>query len=534
VSRWLRCLHDPAWRGRRLEAVVVGLFTAAFFGATCSLAALKPFSFDELDTYNIARMPTAIGVWRAWLEAGDAMPPVVHMATHLVGSLLGFSHMTTRLPAMLGFWLMSLCLFVFLRRRVCLALAAVGMLLPMTVTLAYSYAYEARGYGIALGLCGAAVVCWDLADETRWRRAVLLGLPVCLVAAAATHLYAALLVLPLALAELGRSLERRRLDWWTWAALASVALVILPTNPLVSHIRSNPQLVRYAAGPRVSLSALMQVWGQFLSVAVVYLGLLAVVSLGGGRRTRREDPRPPARERRAPLADWLLVIGLMALPAVGWLLANLVTGLLLFRYVLPAVIGFALAVPLLCRMVVEHRAELAVVAAGWVAVTAVGSVLDTRHSMRTTGLTTQHIRDGRGCFALLNVWSRLSREDSSIVVSDFNIYHQLHHYAPEPLRKRLVFLVDREFGGLIEPYMPFYARVFGARMERFEEFVRSARAFYLYDCGGAGRLPLPAMLLHAGASLHDSGLGESAGVPSRRDLYRVSLAGDAMAGGPSR
>ena len=513
---------------------MVGLFTTAYFGATCSLGLLKPFSFDELITYNIARLPTATGVWRAWLEAGDAMPPVVHIATHLVGSLLGFSHITTRLPAMLGFWFMCVSIFVFLNRRVGPALAAVGMLLPMTVPLAYSYAYEARGYGMALGLCGAAVVCWDLAEATRWRRAALLGLPICLAAAVATHLYAVLLVFPLALAEVGRSLERRRLDWWVWGGLASVALVILPINPLVSHIRSNPQLLRYAAGPKVSLSALMQVWGQFLSVAVMYLGLLAVVCLGRDRGTRAEGPELPVRERRPPLADWALVIGLMVLPAIGWLLANLVTGLLLFRYVLPAVIGFALVVALLCRVAFEHRPELALLAAGWVAVTAAGGALEARHVMRTTGLTTQHIRDGRGCFALLNVWSRLPRDDSPIVVSDFNVYHQIHHYAPEPLRKRLVFLVDREFGGLIQPYMSFYARVFGERMEAFEEFLRSARSFYLYDCGTAGRLPLPAMLFRAGASLRDSGLGESSNVLPQRDLYRVSLTGDAAAGVPLR
>jgi hypothetical protein len=80
---------------------------------------------------------------------------------------------------------MCVSIFVFLNRRVGPALAAVGMLLPMTVPLAYSYAYEARGYGMALGLCGAAVVCWDLADATRWRRAALLGLPICLAAAVA-------------------------------------------------------------------------------------------------------------------------------------------------------------------------------------------------------------------------------------------------------------------------------------------------------------------------------------------------------------
>jgi hypothetical protein len=514
-------------------ATLLGALTLGYLALTCSLAALKAFSFDELTTYNIARLPTAGAVWRGWVESGDGAPPVVHLATHLVGSALGFSHLTARLPAIVGFWVMCLGIFVFLRRRTDPFLAVTGMLMPATAPLAYSYAYEARSYGIVLGFAGAALVCWDGAREPRWRGVALVSLPVCLAAAVATHVYAVLMVVPLALAELARSFADRRADWWVWLGLAAPALVLWPTNPLFAHLRTSAELTRYALGPGVNLSALMQLWGQFLSVPVVYLGLLALVCLGRGL-ARGDAPGEPPQTARSTLADWVIATGLVALPAIGFLVANVLTGLLLFRYVLPAIIGFALLVPLLCRVALNRRVELALLAAGWVAVTAAGSTLGTRHAMRTTALTTQHVRDGRGCFALLNLWSGLPRDGSPIVVSDFSVYHQLHHYAPEPLRKRLVFLVDRQFGGLIEPYMPFYARVFGARMERFEEFVRSARSFYLYDCGSAGRLPLPAMLLRAGASLDDSGLGESADLLSRRDLYRVSLARDAAAGAPLR
>lgn len=160
----------------------MGLFTLAYFVASCDLASLKPFWFDELTTYNIARSPTAGDVWRAWLEPGDAVPPLVHLATHFIGSAVGFSHVTARLPDMLGFWLMCMCVFIFLRRRVCPLLALVGMLLPLTVPAAYAYAYESRGYGMVAGFSGAAVLCWDLVYDTRWRRVALLGPPVHFVA----------------------------------------------------------------------------------------------------------------------------------------------------------------------------------------------------------------------------------------------------------------------------------------------------------------------------------------------------------------
>src|SRR5262249_22574769 len=152
--------------------------------------------------------------------------------------------------------------------------------------LAYSYAYEARGYGMVLGFAGAAVVCWDLARSPRWRPVALLGLPVCLALAVATHFYAVLLVVPLALAELARSLKRRRTDWWVWLGLVSVALVISPTNPLVAHVRRSPEFARYAVGPRVGLSTLMQLWGDLFPVAVGSFGLLVLVCLGLSRPSR--------------------------------------------------------------------------------------------------------------------------------------------------------------------------------------------------------------------------------------------------------
>lgn len=522
LSRWLRRTHRGLTARRTLAPVVVGLFTVTYFAATGSLAAMKPFSFEELTTYNIARVPTTGGVWTAWLEADDGMPPVVHFATHLTGYVLGFSHLTARLPAMVGFWVMCLCIFIFLGRRVDPLLALVGMLLPVTVPPAYSYAYYARGYGLVLGLCGAAVVCWDLARDTRWRRLALIGLPLFLAGAVATHAYAILVVVPLALAELTRTLARRRADWWVWAGLMAGALVILPVNPVIPQIRRTPELARYSGGPRVSVFALLQLWGEFLSISATYLGLLVLVCLWRVRSSPADRPTSaPIREALRP-ADWVLVIGLMALPAIGWVFANLVTRLLAFRYVIAAVIGFSLGVPLLCRAAVRRRPELALLLAAWVAVAAAASTVGARHALRATAFTLTDISAGQGCYRLLRVWEKLPADGLPIVVSDFFVFNQLHHYAPEPLKQRLLFVVDRQFGELIEPYVPFYARVFGQRMEGLEAFLRSQLSFYLYDCGEPSRTPLVARLLGAGVAVRDSGLLETNDILLRRDLYRVS------------
>jgi len=400
-------------------------------------------------------------------------------------------------------------------------LALAGMILPVTVPLGYGYAYEARGYGMVLGFAGAAVMCWDLTQHRRWRPWALIGLPIALAGAISTHLYAVLIVVPFALAELVRSMERRRVDWLVLLGLITATLLLLPVNPVIAHIRRLPELSRYTFRGRVSASDLMELWGQFLSLPATYLGLLALTCLGLDRTLARDDQ--PAREGQGGWADWILVIGLAMLPLVGWLFANLVTGLLFFRYVIATLIGFSLGVAMLCAVAVRRRPELALLMLGWIAVTAAGSTMAVRHTLRSTTVTSAHIAAGSQCFRLLKLGARLPQNDLPVVVADFFLFHQIHHYASDPLRQRLVFLVDREFGGLSTPYLPFYAKVFGVRMVPLEEFVRSHPSFYLYDCGSPFRIPLLTMLIEAGASVRDSGLVDTPDILLRRDLYRVSM-----------
>jgi hypothetical protein len=90
---------------------------------------------------------------------------------------------------------------------------------------------------MVLGLSGIAVVCWDLASVARWRPIALLGLPLCLAGATATHLYAILMIVPLAMGELARTWERRRVDWLVWVGLLPALLMFVPGNPIIAKIR---------------------------------------------------------------------------------------------------------------------------------------------------------------------------------------------------------------------------------------------------------------------------------------------------------
>ena len=51
-SQWLLRTYRAARSLRSLPPILVGVFTVGYFAATCELASLKPFRFDELYTYT--------------------------------------------------------------------------------------------------------------------------------------------------------------------------------------------------------------------------------------------------------------------------------------------------------------------------------------------------------------------------------------------------------------------------------------------------------------------------------------------------
>src|SRR3972149_1994188 len=172
-------------------------FSIVFLISTCWLASRKLMWNDELFTLYISRLPSVSDIWSALSTGADQTPPFFHIITRASFSLFGVNHVSIRLPEVLGFWVMSLCLFQFVSKRSSAIYGFVAMLFPL-VTIAYSYAYEARPYGLVLAFSGLPLLCWQSAAEGRYRKLSLIGLALSLAAAVSSHYYAVLLFLPLA------------------------------------------------------------------------------------------------------------------------------------------------------------------------------------------------------------------------------------------------------------------------------------------------------------------------------------------------
>jgi hypothetical protein len=405
---------------------VLGIFSVLYFAFSCRLAALKLLWYDELFTVYLARLPGAAAIWGA-LGDTDPHPPLNYLATHAAMSLFGEGPVVVRLPALLGFWLASVCLYAFVARHCPPTFACVAMLFPQMTEATY-YAYEARPYGLVLGLGGVALLCWQAVEGSR-RRRCLVGLTLSLAAALASHYYACLLFIPIGLGELARTILRRRVDWAVWAVLALALAPLACLWPLIQQARAYfgptaPAVPSWDAVLLFYVRWLLPCAVLPLTVVLVFLAvyprnLLPAAPAGGG-------PSWP---------ELVVALGLVALPFFALALARLAVGSFAERYALPAVLGFGMLV----AFVLHRRSGGSAVLGTACALVFFGCfiVRETMECRRRDG-------EARQTAAVLDFLREHAAGDTPVVVSSPLVHLQLRHYAPADLAARLLYLSDGE------------------------------------------------------------------------------------------
>ena len=306
-----------------------------FFAVTGFRAAHQPYWYDELITVKITALQRFADIWAALRMGLDLNPPFQYLAIRISQSLFGTAPMATRLPMTLGFLVMSLCIFLYLRRRVPVTLAFAGMMLPW-LTDAYTFAIEARPYGILLGCSGVVLLCWSSASSPRRRPLHVAGLAAALAIALATHCYAVLLAIPLAAGEAFRLKRTRRPDWILWSSMAISALPVL-LYPVLMRSNGAPVSSSWLYRPDLWTipGAYVDLLGPFL-LPLLPAVLLVLLTL--------EPPAAGAVEsafQSVPRHEMAALAGFAAIPAGAVLLAATTTGSFAIRYGTPGVIGVA-------------------------------------------------------------------------------------------------------------------------------------------------------------------------------------------------
>jgi len=314
-------------------------FSVFYFVDVCIRASQKYFWYDELFTVYLSRLPDFQSLWNALRHGADFNPPLLYLLTRISQAIFGAGLIGTRVPEIIGFWVMCLCLFQFVNRRVGRLGGSIAMALPM-LTGAFYYSYEARPYGAILGFCGLALVCWQKASHSPRRSWWLTGLSLSLFAAFMLQCYALIIVAPFALTEALRTARSRRIDWPMWAALIAPVVVAVPTYiPLLQVYSAQAKGTSYAHAFAADWSQvttcylfLLTPWLLIALAAVVLLAIDRIWNLRGENR-RGEDAGSDA------VSEIALMVCLMALPVFGVILGKTVHGPIFVRYFLPATVG---------------------------------------------------------------------------------------------------------------------------------------------------------------------------------------------------
>jgi hypothetical protein len=340
-------------------------YTILYFAGSLAWAARKMLWFDELFTYKIAQLRSCGEIWNAIRAGIECNPPLSFVLAHWSQNVFGVNAVATRLPAIAGYWLMSICLFAFVRRRTGPLCGFVAMLLPF-FTIANFYITEARPYGMVLGATAAALLCWQSAADSKNRNLAVFGLGLSSVALVSLHYYAIYVPLAILAGEVVRFRKNRRLDLPVAVALILGLGSIVLWWPLLASARASSAHFWGAFGFE-QLAAVFRDFSSPLWFAVLAAGLLLLKHRGGASDTTRLPP--------LPRHEVVVCTVLVAMPAVMFLAALWATNAYATRYVLPAVPGLAILAAFWLYRLREIAPKLTGFAAALFGVSFVGATL---------------------------------------------------------------------------------------------------------------------------------------------------------------
>ncbi|MBU6480053.1 MAG: glycosyltransferase family 39 protein [Nitrospirae bacterium] len=407
--------------------LLLGAVSFVYFAATSVLASRKPMWNDELFTYFIAQAPSLSGIWSALLTGADQNPFPFYVLTRWSLGLFGVNEWALRLPEMIGVWGAGVCLFHIVAHRSSSLYGFVAMIF-LFGTGANFYSYEARPYGLVLAFASASWLSWQAATERRVRWLPLLGLFGSLAAALCSHYYAVLVFVPLGIAELVRSYDRRRVDWAIWLAMGGALSPLLVFIPVIEKARTYAKgfwaLPSWQSIPE-TYSLLLMPAPLMLMLVLIFAGILAVAHV------QHVDARASVNASAIPAHELAVALGYVSFPVIAVAVAMSVTGAFVPRYALPTVLGVSVLVAWTSARLLGGRALLGAMV---LFLSCGGFVMLWARSLPTTPETAlSHM------YAIVR---SVPESDLPVVVADPHNFMKLSHYAPRDLSSRFVYLAD--------------------------------------------------------------------------------------------
>jgi Dolichyl-phosphate-mannose-protein mannosyltransferase len=461
----------------RYRLLLIIFFILAYFSRTMVVASAKPFWHDEIYTILMSNLPSVSAIWTASLDGADLSPPLNTWLTRVVHRTIGGGHVTTRLPAMLGFLAMTLIVFHLVRQRANATSAVAAMFLPC-FTAAYRYSYEARGYGLMVGLFALSLFAWSEAARGERRNVHLPVLALALAAGMWTHYYAVLAFVVLGIGELVRVIQNRRPDWGVWIAIGVALVATIPLRPLMA-VASEQAAHFWADSRAVDVSGIYAfVFAPLGDTVFAGTAIVAAICLVGAY-VLRSSRTTPSETRRLPGHEAAAGVACLLIPIVSLWLGELITGIVVPRYALPAVVGGALVLPIAVHSLNRYRSPAELVLAVvlvWVFTQAAVQSLWWRPTRQDP-------------VQFRTVLLTALRSPGPTAIGSSIHFLQFWYYAPVELKPRMTYLVDpaaairyRKSDTIDRGYAAL-ARWTALPVEPFERFSTLHRSFKVYTDG---------------------------------------------------
>lgn len=328
----------------RHALLVLIAFSAFYFSYVLLLASTKYLWVDEISTVLIASAPNVKAIREAPKHVPDFLPTIFYLIVRASRALFGGGLIATRLPSILGVYVLCVSIFAFVHRRVGIVGGLVAMLFPL-ITGAFPYSFEARPYGLEMGFAGLALLCWQL-NEDRVNGWLTLGFAFSLFGAACMHPFGICLAGVFFVYEIYSAVTNRRIHALRILALAiPVAIAALTYLPIVSDFRATVSHAHFAVGGSVitasgaegsAESTYDALFGQCLMLVLVYFAVF-VAAL-----TVRRNTSSPVERSGVPTRDVVISAVLLGAPIIAVCLAVVEKSQYFPRYVSWTVAGVAL------------------------------------------------------------------------------------------------------------------------------------------------------------------------------------------------
>jgi hypothetical protein len=319
--------------------------------ANIGYAHYRVVTADESLQLTIVRQPDLQGIWNYLILGVQVDPPVLDAAIHYLFRIFGDHLILARLPSVLGFYLMCLCLSLIVWRYAGATYGAAVFFMPFATSVR-SWGSLMRPEALRLGFSALALLCWDRLQSTderhmwRWRTALVLAMAM----SVSTHFFNITILFPLALGELAKWRIRKRIDWPTVGCIAAGFIPWIVWSPI---LWSAQHTFMAHSLPLPAFKTLYDFYGELL-YTLPWVGAFLLMLFAGAYLGRANEGEPASRY--SPRVEdgfrTMMVFcgGCLLLPVCGAVITALRPGMYWPRMSLIAVFGLVIGLPLLLTL----------------------------------------------------------------------------------------------------------------------------------------------------------------------------------------